>query len=119
MLDGNRPCQIDSWYHHICAVCAFCGQGSSKVAATSRQPRGISYRSRRVTHGESHQLPVRFVLKGGSDEEVVAKAQAHAKEVHQIDLSREQALAMAEASGVESACLVLAFLGHGRNDPQR
>lgn len=39
--------------------------------------------------------PCGFVLKGGSDEEVVVKAQAHAKEVHQMDLSREQALAMA------------------------
>jgi predicted small metal-binding protein len=40
--------------------------------------------------------PCGFVLKGGSDEEVVKKAQAHAKQVHQMDLSREQALAMAK-----------------------
>jgi len=40
--------------------------------------------------------PCGFVLKGASDEEVVAKAQAHAREVHQMDLSREQALAMAK-----------------------
>ena len=40
--------------------------------------------------------PCGFVLKGESDEEVVAKAQAHAKEVHQMDLSRAQALAMAK-----------------------
>ena len=40
--------------------------------------------------------PCGFVLKGESDEEVVAKAQAHAKQVHQMDLSREQALAMAK-----------------------
>lgn len=40
--------------------------------------------------------PCGFVLKGGSDEEVAAKAQQHAKQVHQMDLSREQALAMAK-----------------------
>ena len=40
--------------------------------------------------------PCGFVLKGTSDEEVVAKAQAHAKQAHQMDLSREQALAMAK-----------------------
>ena len=39
--------------------------------------------------------PCGFVLKGESDDDVVKKAQAHAKEVHQMDLSREQALAMA------------------------
>ena len=40
--------------------------------------------------------PCGFVLKGKSDEEVVQKAQAHAKQVHQMDLSRDQALAMAK-----------------------
>lgn len=40
--------------------------------------------------------PCGFVLKGESDDEVVQKAQAHAKQVHQMDLSREQALAMAK-----------------------
>jgi predicted small metal-binding protein len=40
--------------------------------------------------------PCGFVLKGASDDEVVQKAQAHAKQVHQMDLSREQALAMAK-----------------------
>lgn len=39
--------------------------------------------------------PCGFVLKADSDDQVVAKAQQHAKEVHQMDLSREQALAMA------------------------
>lgn len=38
--------------------------------------------------------PCGFVLKGDSDDEVVHKAQAHAKQVHQMDLSREQALAV-------------------------
>lgn len=36
-----------------------------------------------------------FVVNGENDEQLVAKAQQHAKEVHQMELSREQALAMA------------------------
>ena len=40
--------------------------------------------------------PCGFVLKGDSDEDVVQKAQAHAKQVHQMELSKEQALAMAK-----------------------
>jgi predicted small metal-binding protein len=40
--------------------------------------------------------PCGFVLKGDSDDDVVQKAQAHAKQVHQMDLSREQALSMAK-----------------------
>lgn len=40
--------------------------------------------------------PCGFVLKGRSDDEVVQRAQDHAKQVHQMDLSREQALAMAK-----------------------
>ncbi len=40
--------------------------------------------------------PCGFVLKGDSDDDVVAKAQEHAKQVHQMDLSRDQALAMAK-----------------------
>jgi predicted small metal-binding protein len=39
--------------------------------------------------------PCGFVVKGESDDQLVEKAQQHAKEVHQMDLSREQALAMA------------------------
>ena len=39
--------------------------------------------------------PCGFVVKGGSDEEVVVRAQEHARQVHQMELSREQALAMA------------------------
>ncbi len=40
--------------------------------------------------------PCGFVVKGNSDEEVVSRAQEHAKQVHQMELSREQALAMAK-----------------------
>jgi predicted small metal-binding protein len=35
-------------------------------------------------------------VKGATDDELVARAQQHAKQVHQMDLSREQALAMAK-----------------------
>ena len=40
--------------------------------------------------------PCGFIVKGANDDEVVARAQEHAKQVHQMDLSREQALAMAK-----------------------
>jgi predicted small metal-binding protein len=39
--------------------------------------------------------PCGFVLRGASDDEVVKKAQEHAKTVHAMELSREQALEMA------------------------
>lgn len=41
------------------------------------------------------QCPCGSVIEGQSDDEVVAKAQEHAKVTHGMDLSREQALAMA------------------------
>ena len=37
-----------------------------------------------------------YVVRGDSDDELVQAAQAHAKEVHDMDLTSEQALAMAE-----------------------
>ena len=42
--------------------------------------------------------PCGFVVKAESDEQLVARAQQHAKDVHQMELSREQALAMARPS---------------------
>ena len=39
--------------------------------------------------------PCGFIVKAENDEELVSKAQLHAKEVHQMELSREQALSMA------------------------
>ena len=39
--------------------------------------------------------PCGVVVTGENDDDVVAKAQKHAKEVHQMDLTREQALSMA------------------------
>jgi predicted small metal-binding protein len=40
--------------------------------------------------------PCGFVVEGESDDQLVARAQEHAKQVHQMDLTREQALAMAK-----------------------
>jgi predicted small metal-binding protein len=42
--------------------------------------------------------PCGFVVKGESDDDVVNKAQKHAKDVHQMDLTRDQALSMASPS---------------------
>ena len=39
--------------------------------------------------------PCGVVIRGATDADVVAQAQKHAKEVHQMDLTTEQALAMA------------------------
>jgi predicted small metal-binding protein len=41
------------------------------------------------------QCPCGSVIEGQDDEDVVKKAQDHAKAVHGMDLSREQALSMA------------------------
>jgi predicted small metal-binding protein len=42
--------------------------------------------------------PCGFVVRGANDDELVSKAQEHAKQVHQMELTREQALAMAKPS---------------------
>ena len=42
--------------------------------------------------------PCGFVVRGANDDELVPKAQEHAKQVHQMELTREQALAMAKPS---------------------
>jgi predicted small metal-binding protein len=42
--------------------------------------------------------PCGFVVKGETDDQIVSNAQKHAKEVHQMDLTREQALSMAKPS---------------------
>lgn len=41
------------------------------------------------------ECPCGVVLRGGDDDEVVDRAQEHAKANHDMDLSREQALSMA------------------------
>ena len=40
-----------------------------------------------------------FVVRGDGDDELVRAAQAHAKDVHAMDITAEQALAMAEPEG--------------------
>ena len=40
--------------------------------------------------------PCGAIVRGNDDEDVVKKAQQHAKDVHQMELTREQALAMAK-----------------------
>ena len=37
-----------------------------------------------------------FVVRGDNDDELVRGAQAHARDVHSVDLTAEQVLAMAE-----------------------
>ena len=37
-----------------------------------------------------------YVVKGASDDELVTNAQEHASSVHSVDITRDQALAMAE-----------------------
>ena len=39
--------------------------------------------------------PCGFIVKADTDDQLVAKAQQHAKEVHQMELTRDEALAMA------------------------
>jgi predicted small metal-binding protein len=39
--------------------------------------------------------PCGFIVNGATDEELIARAQKHAKDVHQMELSPEQALSMA------------------------
>jgi predicted small metal-binding protein len=37
-----------------------------------------------------------YVVRGDSDDELVADAQQHAREVHEMEISRDQVLAMAQ-----------------------
>ena len=41
------------------------------------------------------QCPCGTVIRAGDDDKLVAQAQHHAKDVHAMELSREQVLAMA------------------------
>jgi len=45
--------------------------------------------------GKIIQCPCGAVIEGRDDDEVVQQAQEHARQVHQMELSRDQALAMA------------------------
>jgi Protein of unknown function (DUF1059) len=44
---------------------------------------------------EGHSVPVRIGYRRTNDDDVVTKAQEHAKKTHGMELSREQALSMA------------------------
>jgi predicted small metal-binding protein len=44
---------------------------------------------------KSIQCPCGFLVQAGDDETLVAMAQRHAREAHGMELTREQALAMA------------------------
>ena len=46
--------------------------------------------------------PCGFVVKGQTDDQIVRNAQKHAAEVHQMTLSREEALSMATPLAGES-----------------
>ena len=39
-----------------------------------------------------------FTVRGETDDELVTNAQAHAREVHDMDLTRDQVLSMAEVA---------------------
>ncbi len=45
-------------------------------------------------NGRIIECPCGAVLRGDSDDEVIATAQAHASDVHDMDLDRDQAQAM-------------------------
>jgi predicted small metal-binding protein len=44
-----------------------------------------------------------YVVRGETDDELVASAQRHAREAHGMEITREQALALAEPAGTDSA----------------
>ncbi|MEQ6901355.1 DUF1059 domain-containing protein [Nocardioides sp. YIM 152588] len=48
--------------------------------------------------GHTIECPCGTVLRGADEDEVVAEARAHATSVHDMDLSDEQARAMAHPS---------------------
>ncbi|HSL57447.1 MAG TPA: DUF1059 domain-containing protein [Acidimicrobiales bacterium] len=48
-----------------------------------------------VTNGKVIECPCGVVLRGPGNDEVIAAAQEHAKANHDMDLTDEQALAMA------------------------
>lgn len=41
------------------------------------------------------ECPCGYIVRAPNEKELVARAQTHARQVHDMDLSREQALAMA------------------------
>jgi predicted small metal-binding protein len=73
-------------------------QGFAKLGATSRvhdhtQQRTVAAREDEMT--KVIQCPCGTVIRAGDDDKLVAQAQRHAKDVHAMELTREQVLAMA------------------------
>jgi predicted small metal-binding protein len=52
-------------------------------------------RAREVVMKKVIQCPCGSVIEGQNDDDVVVKAQEHARKTHAMELSREQALSMA------------------------
>ena len=46
------------------------------------------------------QCPCGYIVRADNEEELVVNAQQHAREVHGMELTREQALAMARPEGM-------------------
>jgi predicted small metal-binding protein len=59
------------------------------------QSASVSYAAREVVMNKVIQCPCGSVIEGHNDDDVVKKAQEHARATHGMELSREQALAMA------------------------
>jgi predicted small metal-binding protein len=73
-------------------------QGFAKLRATPRrqdhaQQGTVAAREDEMT--KVIQCPCGTVIRAGDDDKLVAQAQRHAKDVHAMELTREQALAMA------------------------
>ena len=86
MLDGESSSEIDPRSQ----AAAILSQGGGK-------PRWLYYPSCRgdIAMDKVITCPCGFVLRGSSDDEIVKKAQEHAKTTHGMELSRQQGLAMA------------------------
>jgi predicted small metal-binding protein len=68
--------------------------GANNPPIPAQQP-SVSYVSKEAAMQKVIQCPCGSVIEGQNDDEVVKKAQEHAKGTHGMDLSREQALSMA------------------------
>jgi len=87
VFDGNASGQVDARAQAGCKLSAIrsqAGRGYITEAAGGDTPM-----EKIIT------CPCGFVLRGANDDEVVEKAQDHARTVHGMELTRDQALEMA------------------------
>ena len=72
-------------------------EGAETVYPNRAAAQGLSntLATERPTMQKIINCPCGFVVTADTDDELVAKAQQHAKDVHQMELTRDQALAMA------------------------